>query len=203
MTEANGTVFVVDDDEAVRDALSLLLESESLPCRCFASADEFLAAYEPGSAGCLLLDIRMPGKSGLELRDWLDEQGARLPIIFITGHGDVPMAVDAMRRGAIDFIQKPFNDEDLLKRVRQALASAADEHAERAEIDRVRENYDKLTPREREVMAQVVSGSVNKVIALDLDISQRTVEIHRARVMHKMGVRSVAELVRLAAMLDT
>lgn len=199
----NPTVFVVDDDEAVRDSLSLLLESESLPSRCFASAQEFVDNWDPAQRGCLLLDVRMPGMSGLELRDWLETVGATLPVIFITGHGDVPMAVEAIKRGAVDFIQKPFNDEELLHRLRQALASEAGEQAERERRDALRRRFETLTPREREVMSLVVGGQVNKVIAQDLEISQRTVEIHRARVMHKMKARSVAALVRMAALLDT
>lgn len=202
MNESPPTVFIVDDDEAVRDSLSLLMESESLPATCFSSADEFLAAYDDNQPGCLLLDIRMPGMTGLQLRDWLEEHGATLPILFITGHGDVPMAVEAMKRGAIDFIQKPFSDEELLNRVRQALESEADERAAREQRDSVRARLEKLTPREREVMSQIVLGRVNKVIAQELGISQRTVEIHRARVMHKMRARSIAELVRLAGLLD-
>ena len=183
-------------------SLSLLMESESIPSRSYESAQAFVEAFDSGKEGCLLLDIRMPGMSGLELRDWLNERGAQLPIIFITGHGDVPMAVDAMKRGAVDFIQKPFRDEELLERVRQAMDSSAQQRESQAQINTWKQRLDSLTPREREVMTQVVSGLPNKVIAQDLAISQRTVEIHRARVMHKMKVRSIAELVRVAAMLD-
>lgn len=202
MTDHDTVVFIIDDDEAVRDSLELLLRSEAIPTRCFASANEFIEHFDGQVQGCLLLDIRMPGMTGLQLRDWLDKRDAKLPIIFITGHGDVPMAVEAMRRGAIDFIQKPFNDEELLERVREALEDAADELADQQRTKRFAERYGQLTPREQEVMSQVVAGLANKVIALNLDISQRTVEIHRGRVMHKMGVRSVAELVRVAALLD-
>ena len=202
MATTNPRVYIVDDDEAVRDSLSLLMESELIPARCYESAQAFVEEFDGGNTGCLLLDIRMPGMSGLELRDWLNERGAKLPIIFITGHGDVPMAVDAMKRGAVDFIQKPFKDEELLERVREAMDSSEKQRETQAKIDRWRQRLDSLTPREREVMTQVVAGLPNKVIAQDLEISQRTVEIHRARVMHKMQVRSIAELVRVAAMLD-
>ena len=202
MATTKPRVYIVDDDEAVRDSLSLLMESESIPARCYESAQAFVEEFDGGNTGCLLLDIRMPGMSGLELRDWLNDHGAKLPIIFITGHGDVPMAVDAMKRGAVDFIQKPFKDEELLERVREAMDSSEKQRETQAKIDRWRQRLDSLTPREREVMTQVVAGLPNKVIAQDLEISQRTVEIHRARVMHKMQVRSIAELVRVAAMLD-
>ncbi len=202
MAESKAKVYIVDDDEAVRDSLSLLMESESIPSCCYESAQAFVDEFDGGKDGCLLLDVRMPGMSGLELLDWLHEHGAQLPIIFITGHGDVPMAVDAMKRGAVDFIQKPFNDKDVLQRVHEAMDSSEKTRASRARLDNWRQRLESLTPREREVMTHVVAGRPNKVIALDLAISQRTVEIHRARVMHKMRVRSIAELVRVAALLD-
>jgi len=191
-------VYIVDDDRGVRDSLSLLLKSVGIENRSFESAAEFLEGYEPDRIGCLVADIRMPGMSGLELQQELNRRQMALPLIFITGHGDVPMAVGAMKLGAMDFLTKPFRDQELLDRVDAALGRA------RAEFDRqqrtleVRARYESLTPRETEVMAMVVKGSANKVIAMDLGVSQRTVELHRARVMQKMGVRSLAELVRLA-----
>ncbi len=197
-----GTVFVVDDDEPVRDALSMLMESASLAVRSFESAKAFLDSYPADEPGCLILDIRMPGMNGFELRDELLSRNALLPIIFITGHGDVPMAVDAMKHGAIDFIQKPFRDEDLLDRVHQALARNEKERLEAQAQGEVTARFETLTPREREVMSLVVQGNANKVIAQDLGVSQRTVEIHRARVMEKMGARSIAQLVQLAGIID-
>lgn len=200
MTQPNpqATVFVVDDDQAMRNSLKWLISSVGMRVECFASADEFLHAHQPGRAGCLLLDVRMPGMSGLELQEVLGERGITVPVIIITGHGDVPMAVRAMKAGAIDFIEKPFNDELLLEAIRRALA--LDErlrglHLERAEVaDRLAQ----LTPREREVMDMVTDGKSNKEIAGDLGVSAKTVEAHRARVMEKMQAGSLAELVRMA-----
>ncbi|MDH3647567.1 MAG: response regulator transcription factor [Gammaproteobacteria bacterium] len=202
MTTQTGTVFVVDDDEAVRDSLSLLMEAESLSVECFSSPIEFLERCPDDRPGCLLLDVRMPQMSGLELRDELQKRGSMMPIVFITGHGDVPMAVDAMKHGAIDFIQKPFRDEELLERVHQALERNQVDRCSAAKIQDVSERIARLTPRETEVMAMVVAGNANKVIAQELGVSQRTVEIHRARVMEKMGARSIAHLVQLAGVLD-
>lgn len=196
MTE--NTVFVVDDDQAVLDSLGMLLRSMKIGCQLFASAQDFLDAYQADWQGCIVLDIRMPGMSGMELHRHLVEQHATMPVIFVTGHGDVPMAVEAMHNGAFDFIQKPYRDQDLLDRINQALAWD-EEH--RSQEDRKRELLERsqsLTPREREVMECVVRGLANKVIAMDLDLSQRTVEIHRARVMEKMHARSLAELVRMS-----
>ena len=189
-------VYVVDDDEAVRDSLSLLLKAVGLTGQTFSSAAEFLNDYDPEQHGCLVADIRMPGMSGLDLQDELNRRGAQLPLIFITGHGDVPMAVDAMKSGALDFIEKPFRDQDLLDRVQQALAWDKERRIENLKTLAIRERLATLTPRETEVMECVVQGQANKVIAMDLGVSQRTVEIHRARVMEKMGIRSVAKLVR-------
>ncbi len=192
------TVFVVDDDDAVRDSLKMLMRSVNLPVETFESATAFLEAYDPERLGCLLLDIRMPGMSGLDLRDELDSRRAMLPIIFVTGHGDVPMAVDAMQRGAMDFIQKPFSDEDLLDRIHKALErDAADRKMLRAKRE-IANRESTLTNRERQVMELVVAGCANKVIAQDLNLSQRTVEIHRARVMDKMKANSIAHLVRMS-----
>jgi FixJ family two-component response regulator len=191
------TVFVVDDDEAVRGSLKLLLKALSLPVQAYASAQEFLAGFDPARSGCLVLDIRMPGMSGLELQEELNSRGAMLPIIFITGHGDVPMAVEAMQRGAMDFLQKPFRDQDLLDRINKALDKDRAGRELLGNRERIRARIAGLTPREREVMALVARGNANKVIAGDLELSQRTVEIHRAHVMEKMGANSLAHLVRM------
>ena len=197
MKEKPATVFVVDDDDAVRTSLRLLLKSVGLPVETFASAQEFLDAFDSDRAGCLVLDIRMPGMSGLELQQRLNEIHAIVPIVFITGHGDVPMAVEAMQHGAVDFIQKPFRDQDLIDRINQALEKDRDNRAGLRERDAIRRRMQQLTPREREVLDLVTQGKANKVIAGDLNVSQRTVEIHRARVMEKMGASSLAHLVRM------
>jgi two-component system response regulator FixJ len=197
MKEKPPCVFVVDDDEAVRNSLRLLLKTVGHPAEFFASGNDYLAAFDATRQGCLVLDIRMPGMSGLDLQRHLNERGSLLPIIFITGHGDVPMAVEAMQHGAMDFIQKPFRDQDLLDRIHRALEKDRDARALMTSRDRIRERIDSLTPRECQVMHLVVAGKANKVIAGDLDLSQRTVEIHRARVMEKMGANSLAQLVRM------
>lgn len=197
MNVSDATVHIVDDDDAVRDSLSLLLQTVGLATRTYASAGEFLEAYAPGDVSCLVADIRMPGLSGLELQQELLERHIDIPIIFITGHGDVPMAVKAMKAGAVDFIQKPFRDQDLLDRIHQALQQARSARNTKLEAMTIQERFSALTPRECEVMEMVVKGCANKVIAMDLGVSQRTVELHRARVMQKMGVRSLAELVRM------
>jgi len=196
MTDA--TVFVIDDDEAVRGALGMLLRSVGLQTLSFASADEFLNALESEWSGCLVLDIRMPGMSGLELHETLLKRGCRLPVIFITGHGDVAMAVRAMKTGAFDFIEKPFNDQDLLDRIHRALSLEADQRVRNQLCGEARERLQGLTPREKEIMDRIVDGQANKVIAIELGLSERTVELHRAHVMNKMQASSVAELVRLA-----
>lgn len=197
MTEYKPTVFLVDDDEAVRDSLGLLMKSVDLSSRSFASASDFLAEYDPDCPGCLILDIRMPGMSGMELQQKLIDMRAKLPIIFITGHGDIPMAVEAMQRGAVDFIPKPFRDGELLDRINKALENDRKNRDSLVEREVIEERMEKLTPREKQVLELVVQGKANKVIAGDLEVSQRTVEIHRARVMEKMQVRSVAQLVRM------
>jgi two-component system response regulator FixJ len=194
---ARPTIFIVDDDAAVRDALKLLLRSVGQAVETFGSAQEFLDAYSEDRPGCLVLDIRMPGMSGLELQQKLNEKHSILPIIFITGHGDVPMAVEAMQAGAVDFIQKPFRDQDLIDRINQALEKDSSNRAALGERNDIRRRLDTLTPREREVLDLVVHGKANKVIAGDLKLSQRTVEIHRARVMEKMQASSLAHLVRM------
>ena len=198
MSDNNRMVFIVDDDDAVRDSLSFLMKSIGIESRGFASATEFLEFYDNKIAGCLVLDIRMPGMSGLELQDQLNEINAILPIIFITGHGDVPMAVEALKKGALDFIQKPFRDQDLIDRINHALDQDHDSRNILSEKREILDRMDQLTNREKEVMELVVQGNPNKIIAADLDVSQRTVEIHRARVMEKMRARSLAQLVRMS-----
>ena len=200
MKELAPTVYIVDDDSGVRSSIRVLMKSVGLPAMPFASAKEFLAAYHANSPGCLVLDIRMPGMSGLELQEALNERGAVIPVIFITGHGDIPMAVEAMRHGAFDFLQKPFRDQDLLDRIQRAIAKDAELRQSLGEHARIRTHLESLTPREREVLDLMTQGKQNKSIALDLGVSPRTVEIHRARVMEKMNAHSVAELVRM--MLD-
>jgi two-component system, LuxR family, response regulator FixJ len=202
MTEPQPVVFVVDDDEPVRDAIGMLLDTVDIPHETFASAQAFLDAYHTDRRGCLVLDIRMPGMSGLELQERLLELHAPIPIVFITGHGDVPMAVEAMKRGALDFIRKPFRDQELLDRIHQALDQEASQHAESEGVAEIRERIETLTPREREVFGRVADGQANKVIAIELGISERTVEIHRSQVMQKTGARSLADLVRMKLTLE-
>jgi FixJ family two-component response regulator len=197
------TVFIVDDDEAVRGSLKLLLKTIGVPAQAYASAQEFLDTFDAQRPGCLVLDIRMPGMSGLELQEALNARGALLPIIFITGHGDVPMAVEAMQRGALDFLQKPFRDQDLLDRIHKALERDRAGRELLGNRATIRARIAELTPREREVLALVTEGKANKVIAGDLGVSQRTVEIHRAHVMEKMGANSLAHLVRMVIDADT
>lgn len=191
------TVHVVDDDDAVRSSLRLLLKSVGLPTVTHASAQEFLAAWDGDQPGCLVLDVRMPGMSGIELQAELNLRGAIIPVIFISGHGDIPMAVEAIQHGAFDFLQKPFRDQDLIDRVQRALTSDAEHRQLLQQREILRQRYDSLTPREQEVLQLVTQGKANKVMAGDLGVSQRTVEIHRARVMEKMGAQSLAQLVRM------
>jgi len=202
MNQGLPIVFIVDDDEAVRNSLRLLIKSVGLTATALASAQEFLASYDPLQPGCLVLDVRMPGMSGLELQQRLNLRGAVIPVIFITGHGDVPMAVEAMQQGAFDFLQKPFRDQDLMDRIQRALERDRANRAELGERSRIREQHETLTPREREVLALVTSGKANKVMAADLGLSRRTIEIHRARVMEKMGASSLAQLVRMVLDLE-
>jgi two-component system, LuxR family, response regulator FixJ len=197
MPSPTPTVFVVDDDEGVRNSMRLLLKSIGLASRTVASASEFLATYKVNQPGCLVLDVRMPGMSGLELQQQLNVKGAVIPVIFITGHGDVPMAVEAMQNGAFDFLQKPFRDQDLIDRIQRALERDARNRAGLAEHAKIREHLDSLTPRESEVLALMTRGMANKVMAAELGVSQRTLEIHRARVMEKSGAGSLAQLVRM------
>lgn len=202
MSDNRPTVFVVDDDEPVRDAIALLLDTVDIPYETFESAQAFLSGYERGRTGALVLDIRMPGINGLELQDRLLEDQDPLPIIFITGHGDIPMAVEAMKKGALDFIRKPFRDQELLDRIQEALAFDEDNREHQADIDAVRARAGSLTPREQEVFERVAEGQANKVVAIDLAISERTVEIHRSQVMQKMAARNLADLVKMKILLD-
>jgi two-component system, LuxR family, response regulator FixJ len=191
------TIYVVDDDDGMRRALSLLLNTVGYKTAAFAGPKEFLDKFKSDTAGCLVLDIRMPGMSGLELQQHLNRMGSMLPVIFITGHGDVPMAVQAMKEGAFEFVQKPFRDQDLLDKINHALKQDQENRSTLARRADVLHRIDSLTPREKQVMELVVNGAANKVIAIDLGLSERTVEIHRAKVMEKMGARSVAHLVKL------
>jgi FixJ family two-component response regulator len=197
MKSDESTVFIVDDDDAVRDSLSMLMKSVGLAAECHAAATEFLEAYDPDRAGCLVLDVRMPGLSGIDLQERLASMHSILPVIFITAHGDVPMAVHAMQAGAVDFIQKPFNDQALLDRVQKAIKRDLKNRALLRRRNEIRERIESLTPREKQVMEMVADGKANKVIAIDLGVSERTVEIHRARVMQKTGAESLPHLVRI------
>lgn len=191
------TVFVVDDDAAVRKAVSRLLRSAGIAVAVFASPSEFLAQYDPATPGCLVLDIAMPGFNGLQLQTALGEKRSILPIIFLTGHGDVSNSVQAMKHGAFDFLTKPVRDKDLFTAVRAAIEREAVARREQAKLAEILARLDTLTPREREVLEHVVAGKLNKQIARDLDITEATVKMHRARVMAKMKVQSVAELTRV------
>jgi len=200
--QAKATVFVVDDDQAMRNSLKWLIESVGVQVESFASADEFLVQYQPGRHGCLVLDVRMPGMSGLDLQEQLAQQNINIPVVIITGHGDVPMAVRAMKSGAIDFIEKPFNDEVLLDAIRRALAFGEQQRSHQIEHLQIQQRLQHLTPREREVMQMVTEGRSNKEIANSLGVSAKTIEAHRARVMEKMQAGSLAELVRMVLSVD-
>lgn len=194
----DNTVFVVDDDQAMRNSLKWLIESIGMKVETYASADAFIEGYYPGRSGCLLLDVRMPGMSGLDLQEHFLRENIRIPIIIITGHGDVPMAVRAMKAGAVDFIEKPFNDEMLLDSIRNALTLDQELRNEQAQRAEIAARLAHLTPRELEVMGMVTSGQSNKEIATRLGVSAKTVEAHRARVMDKMHADSLADLVKMA-----
>ena len=197
MSQAEPTVFIVDDDPAVLKSLSRLLRASQVNVVTFGSPQDFLQRYDPHTPGCLVLDVAMPGLNGLELQEALRVKGSAIPIIFLTGHGDIPMSVQAMKGGALDFLTKPVHDKDLLKAVEAALEKDRIERQSRAELDDIHERLATLTPREREVLIHVVSGQLNKQIAYDLGTVEKTIKVHRARVMEKMKVGSVAELVRL------
>lgn len=200
--QAKATVYIVDDDDGMRRALTLLMSTVGYHAVAFARPTDFLAKFDPNQPGCLVLDVRMPEMSGLEVQQHLNRAGSLLPVILVTGHGDIPMAVQAMKDGAFDFLQKPFRDQELLDRINAALKQDAENRAAVEKHADLRRRSESLTPREREVMALVVDGKANKVIAIDLGLSERTVEIHRANVMEKMGARSVAHLVKMNLTLD-
>ena len=193
----DAVVYVVDDDDSVCRALARLLRSVGLAAETFPSAGAFFEHPAPDLPACLILDIRLPGPSGLDLQEALSQAGRDLPIVFITGHGDVPSSVRAMKGGAIDFLQKPFNDQELLDCIQRALARSREQRIQRAERAEVQSRLDTLTPREREVLLQVVTGKLNKQIAGDLGIAEKTIKVHRGRVMQKMRANSVADLVRM------
>ena len=190
-------VFIVDDEEAIRDSISLLLETVDIPCVCFPDARAFLEGYRPDQPGCLVLDVRMPRMTGMELQQELNQRGWAVPLIFITGHGDIPMAVEAMQAGAVDFLQKPFKDDDLIRRVHKALKQDADQREQMSSLEQVRARYESLTPREREIAGLLSKGAANKAVAIDLSLSERTVELHRSHIMQKMGARGLAQLVQM------
>lgn len=192
-----GTVFVVDDDPTLRDVVRMMAEDGGYQVDDFSDAESFLSVFDGSQSGCLVLDIRMPGMSGLALQDELIKRKALVPIIFITGHGDVEMAVECIQKGAFDFIEKPFREAKLLDKIEQALLSDAQSRVELSAKSKVEERLSSLTARETEIMHMIAQGCANKVIAIDLGIAQGTVEIHRSRVMHKLNVRSVAQLMRL------
>jgi RNA polymerase sigma factor (sigma-70 family) len=199
MTDTQPSVYIVDDDHSVRNALARIIESAGYPVETFSSASTFLQSDAPQRRGCLVLDVRMPEVDGLELQQRLRTAGTAMPVVFMTGFTDVSTTVKAMKAGAIDFLPKPVSDQDLLTAVDSALAEEARLRTERAESERLRQQFERLTPREKQVFQLVVIGRLNKQIALELGISEKTVKVHRGRVMEKLGVRRVAQLVRLAA----
>lgn len=197
----NRIIYIVDDDDDFRDSIGWLLESANQKVKCFSSASSFLEGYD-GSLGCLLLDVRMPDINGLALQQIMAERGISMPTIVISGHGDIQMAVSAMKQGAMDFIEKPFDGDELLRLVKKALTFTEKKQKEQTEKSRFQDLYDKLSPREVEVMNLVVTGNVNREIAETLQISPKTVEIHRSRVMTKMQAKNIAELIRLNTLVE-
>jgi FixJ family two-component response regulator len=200
--ECRERVYVVDDDLSVREALSSLIRSVGLQVETYPSAAEFLAAPRHAGVACLVLDVRMPGLSGLDLQAQLTQFGDSIPVIFITGHGDIPMAVWAMKKGAVEFLSKPFRDDDLLSAIRDALAQAQTSHQEESEIGDIRRRYALLTSREKEVVAYMVKGSLNKQAAAELGVSEVTVKVHRHNIMQKIGVKTLPDLVRMVERLN-
>jgi FixJ family two-component response regulator len=198
MTVFKPTVFVIDDDASIRKSLSRLLRSAGYTAEAFSSAEEFLRREHFDGTGCILLDVQMPGLSGMDLQEELSKADYHMPIVFITGHGDIPMSVEAMKKGAVDFLTKPFDDEQLLQALRAAIEKDQNARAEYTEVCEIRRRIELLTPREDEILRYVVTGMLNKQIGLELGIAEKTVKVHRGRVMEKLGVDSVAELVRLA-----
>jgi FixJ family two-component response regulator len=198
MTDPDPIVFIVDDDLSVRRSTERLVQSAGLKVQTFTSAKEFLKNARFEGPACLVLDVRMPGLSGMDLQRELTQAGIQIPIIFITGHGDIPMSVCAMKAGAVEFLTKPFRSRSLLEAVRAAIERDRSAHKVRSETGELRQRYEQLTPREREVMALVVAGQLNKQVASELSTTERTIKFHRAHIMHKMGVESLADLVRMA-----
>ena len=190
-------VYVVDDEEPICDSIALLLKSVGIETRTYTDPQKFLSEFDSKAGGCLIVDVRMPGMSGLELQHELNRRNSTLPVIFITGHGDVPMAVEAMHAGASDFLQKPFKDDDLIRRVQKALEQNARDRDLLLQREEIQRRWQELTPRERDVADRIANGKANKVVASECGISERTVELHRARILQKMGVRSLAQLVQL------
>jgi FixJ family two-component response regulator len=202
ITGLQPTVFIIDDDASVRKSLSRLLRSAGFEVETFATAELFLEREHYDGIGCLVLDVRMPGISGIDLQDELSKADYSMPIVFITGHGNIPMGVQAMKKGAVDFLAKPFEDEEFLQAVREAIEKDTRGRAEYAEVHEVRERIALLTARERDVLRYVITGMLNKQIAYELGIAEKTVKVHRGRIMEKLGVDSVADLVRLAEKAD-
>jgi len=201
-TKIDSIVYVIDDDPSVRDAIKSLIRSVGMNIETFASAQEFMSCKRPEAPGCLVLDVRMPGLSGLDLQRELTDARINIPIIFITGHGDIPMSVRAMKAGAVEFLTKPFRDQDLLDAIAQAIDRDRDQRKQQADVADLRNRFEQLTPREREVMDLVVAGLLNKQIAIRLGISEITVKLHRHQVMEKMKADSLAELVRMSEKLS-